>query len=159
MARHDPKLAASVFYRAKVPAKTILCFIQLGQSGKIVQYCKTENYTPKWPDLLGHVQRLKRDDVKAFAQQLVDENYLSAQDVINVLLGSGRNDVEKTTEFLLDYLQNRGDREEDAELQTKLLEINLRSAPQVAVAILESDDYSFTHYDKNYIARLAKSAT
>jgi len=158
LARHDPKLAASVFYRAKVPAKTILCFIQLGQSGKIVQYCKTENYTPKWPDLLGHVQRLKRDDVKAFAQQLVDENYVSAQDVVNVLLGSGRNDVEKTTEFLLDYLQNRGDREEDAELQTKLLEINLRSAPQVADAILASDDYSFTKYDKNYIARLCESA-
>ena len=45
------------------------------------------------------------------AQQLVDENYVSAQDVVNVLLGSGRNDVETTTEFLLDYLQNRSDRE------------------------------------------------
>jgi len=158
LARHDPKLAASVFYRAKVPAKTILCFIQLGQSAKIVQYCKTESYTPKWPDLLGHVQRLKRDDVKAFAQQLVDENYITAQDVVNVLLGSGRNDVEKTTEFLLDYLQTRGDREEDTDLQTKLLEINLRSAPQVADAILASDDYSFTKYDRNYIARLCESA-
>jgi len=158
LARHDPKLAASVFYKAKVPAKTILCFIQLGQSSKIVQYCKTENYTPKWGDLLGHVQRLKRDDVKGFAQQLVEENYLSAQEIVNVLLGSGRNDVEKTTEFLLDYLQTRGDREEDAELQTKLLEINLRAAPQVAEAILESEDYTFSHYDKNYVARLCESA-
>eukprot|EP01084_Bolivina_argentea_P125668 222620_1 len=93
LARHDTLLAAYVFHHAKVPAKTILCFIRLGRIGKIVQYCKTENYTPKWTDLLGHVQRLKRDDVKAFAQQLVDENYLSAQDVVDVLLGSGRNDV------------------------------------------------------------------
>ena len=85
-------------------------------------------------------------------------HHLNANDVINVLLGNGRNDVEKSTEFLLDYLQHRGDREEDSSLQTKLLEINLRAAPQVADAILESDDFKFTHYDRNYIAKLCESA-
>ncbi len=108
--------------------------------------------------MLARLQETNRDDVKDFAQSLVDENYLTADEVVKVLLGDGRNDVEKTTEFLLDYLKNRGDREEDAELQTKLLEINLRAAPQVADAILESDDYSFTHYDRPYVARLCESA-
>lgn len=158
LAPHDPKLACSVYYRAKVPQKTILCFIQLGQSSKIVQYAKSENFNPNWSDLLGHVQSMKRDEVKVFAQSLVEQNLLSANDVVNVLLGGGRNDVEKCTEFLLDYLQSRGDREEDAALQTKLLEINLRAAPQVAQAILESTDYHFTHYDRLYIARLCESA-
>ncbi|ETO05096.1 hypothetical protein RFI_32304 [Reticulomyxa filosa] len=158
LAPFDVKLAASIYYGAKIPQKTILCFIQLGQASRVVEYCKQENYTPKWPELLAHVQQMRRDDVKEFAQSLVDQNFLSAADVMTVLLGSGRNDVEKTTEFLLDYLRNRGDREEDAELQTKLLEINLRAAPQVAKAILESEDYKFTHYDKTYIARLCESA-
>ena len=88
----------------------------------------------------------------------MEQNYLSANDIVSVLLGDGRNDVEKCTEFLLDYLQQRGNREEDSELQTKLLEINLRAAPQVAQAILESDDYGFTQYDRNYIARLCECA-
>ena len=116
------------------------------------------NYKPVWSDMLRHVQRLEREDVVQFAQQLVDEKYLSPLDVINVLLGSGRNDVEKTTEFLLDYLEDRGDHKEDAELQTKLFEINLSFAPRVSVAIFESEEYQFTHYDKKYIAKLCESA-
>ena len=155
---HDQRLAASVYYRAKVPEKTIQCMIRLGQSSKIVGYCKAEKYSPNWSYLLVRVHRLKRDDVMAFAKQLVEENYVSAEDVVNVLMGFGINDVEKTTEFLLDYLQKRGDREEDAALQTKILEINFRFAPQVAEAILASEDYELTKYDKQYIARLRRAA-
>ena len=61
------KLACSVYFRAKIPQKTILCFIQLGQSDKIIQYAKSENYNPNWNELLGYVQAMKRDDVKIFA--------------------------------------------------------------------------------------------
>ena len=101
LAPHDAKLALLVYTTAKVPQKVALCLIQLGQSDKIVPYAKSVNWTPQWPELLAHVQQMRRDDVKNFAQHLVSQSYLSAEEVVNILLGDGRNDVEKTTQFLL----------------------------------------------------------
>ena len=157
LAPFDSKLALEVYKQVQCHQKVALCWIELGQAEMIVTYAKSVNWTPVWADLLANVQKMRRDDVKTFAQHLVELGYLSAVDCVNILLGNGRNDVEKTTEFLLDYLQARGDRAEDAPLQTKLLEINLQAAPQVAIAIFESDEYKFTNYDKGYIARLCEN--
>ena len=99
-----------------------------------------------------------RGAASLIASKFVNGNSIKPMDVVDLLLESGRTEVEKTTDFLLKYLQNRNDRNEDAALQTKLLEINLQATPQIAVAIMESDEYSFTRYDKNYIARLCESA-
>jgi len=153
---HDLKLAATVYYRAKCRWGCMTCFIKMGLSGKLIAYALSENFAPNWAQILRHVRRLRRDDVVAFAQQLVDGNYLSALEVVDVLLadGRGRDDVEMATEFLLHYLQHRGDHEEDGELQTKLLAINVRAGyPQVALGILESDEYVLTHYDRDRIFR------
>jgi clathrin heavy chain len=68
------------------------------------------------------------------------------------------NDVKSTTNILLEYLKPRGDKAEDAVLQTRLLEINLLSNPQVFEAIMDSDDYKFSHYDKPRIAVLCERA-
>ena len=87
----------------------------------------------------------------------MEEGCLTADEIVNVLMSSGINDVEKTTEFLLDYLRDRDDQKEDVELQTKLLEINLKSMPEIAVAIMDCEEYKFTHYDRNYIAKLCES--
>ena len=51
--------------------------------------------------------------------------------------------MQKKQQNFLWYLKNLGDRKEDKDLQTRLLEINLKFAPQVAEAIFESDDYKF----------------
>jgi len=67
-------------------------------------------------------------------------------------------DVKNVTNILLEYLKPRGDREEDGLLQTRLLEINLLATPQVADAILESDEYKFSHYDRLKIAQLCERA-
>lgn len=158
LAKFDMKLACSVYLRANVPEKTILCFCQMGHFNKIPDYAKSVGYTPNYADLLMRLHATRRDDAKPFAAQLVERQMISVNDVINIFLGNGKNDVETTTSFLLDYLKARGDRDEDAELQTKLLEINLRAMPQVADAILESTDYQMTKYDRSYIARLCESA-
>ena len=155
LVKYDARIAATVYYYAKVPAKTILCFIKSGKSDKVIQYCTNEDYKPNWANLLENVQKMNRENVAIFAKQLVDKDYLKPIQVVNVLLSGGRNDIEKATEFLLEYLNARGDKEEDAELQTKILEINLRSHPQVADAIF--DECELSHYDKNYIARLCEN--
>lgn len=62
--------------------------------------------------------------------------------------------IQQATSFLLDYL--KANREEDAALQTKVLEMNLIHAPQVADAILAAG--MLTHYDRVLIGTLCEKA-
>jgi clathrin heavy chain len=65
-----------------------------------------------------------------------------------------QNMIQQATAFLLDALKDN--RPEQAPLQTKLLEMNLMHAPQVADAILGNE--MFTHYDRPHIAMLCEKA-
>ncbi len=62
--------------------------------------------------------------------------------------------VQETTSLLLDVLKNN--KPEEGPLQTRLLEINLLQAPQVADAIMGYE--MLTHYNKPYIAQLCEKA-
>lgn len=62
--------------------------------------------------------------------------------------------VQQCTAFLLDALKNN--RPAEGPLQTRLLEMNLMSAAQVADAILGNN--MFTHYDRPHIAQLCEKA-
>lgn len=62
--------------------------------------------------------------------------------------------VQQCTSFLLDALKNN--RESEGALQTRLLEMNLMSAPQVADAILGK--HMFTHFDQAHVAQLCENA-
>lgn len=62
--------------------------------------------------------------------------------------------IQQCTAFLLDALKNN--RPAEANLQTRLLEMNLMHAPQVADAILGNQ--MFTHYDKAHVAQLCEKA-
>ena len=65
-----------------------------------------------------------------------------------------RNMIREATSFLLDVL--KPNRPEDANLQTKVLEVNLITFPTVADAILSNA--MFTHYDRAKIAQLCERA-
>ena len=65
-----------------------------------------------------------------------------------------RNMVREATAFLLDALAD--DKPEQGALQTKLLEINLVTNPQVADAILANG--TLNHYDRPRVAQLCEKA-
>jgi clathrin heavy chain len=65
-----------------------------------------------------------------------------------------RNMIREATSFLLDVLKE--DNEEQAGMQTKVLEINLVTFPNVADAILGQG--KLTHYDRPRIAQLCEKA-
>jgi clathrin heavy chain len=77
---------------------------------------------------------------------------VSLEQIVDVF--ASMNMVQQATSFLLDVL--KANKEEHAGLQTRLLEMNLLHAPQVADAILGNG--LFTHYDKAYIASLCEKA-
>eukprot|EP00808_Paulinella_micropora_P023441 g48897.t1 len=163
----DVPAALSVYLRAKCHDKVISCFLQLGAQesddekalkyfGKIEAYAKQAGFNADWQPYLRQLILINQDRAKDFAQMLINDSKLDVNETADLFLQ--QNDVKNTTNILLDYLQARGDLDEDAALQTKLLEINLMHKPQVADAIMESDDYKFTKYDRIRIAQLCERA-
>ncbi|RXN31453.1 clathrin heavy chain 1-like isoform X4 [Labeo rohita] len=150
----DVTLALSVYLRANVPAKVIQCFAETGQFQKIVLYAKKMGYSPDWVMLLRSVMRSGPDQGLQFAQMLVqdEEPLVNISQVVDVFMEG--NLVQQCTSFLLDALKNN--RLEEGPLQTRLLEMNLIHAPQVADAILGNQ--MFTHYERAHIAQLCEKA-
>ena len=148
----DTTLALSVYLRADAPAKVIQCFAETGQFSKIVLYAKKVNYQPDWIFLLRAVMRTNPEQGLQFAQMLFqdDEKLADIRQVVNVF--TEMNLVQQCTSFLLDAL--KGNKPEEGDLQTRLLEMNLMSAPQVADAILGNQ--MFSHYDKASVAKLCE---
>ena len=70
--------------------------------------------------------------------------------VLQVFLEFSR--VQEATAFLLEAL--KGNRPDEGHLQTKLFEINLMSAPNVAEGIFQLN--LFTHYDKQRVAQMCE---
>eukprot|EP00118_Oscarella_pearsei_P024527 m.306251 g.306251 ORF g.306251 m.306251 type:complete len:1689 (+) comp41084_c0_seq1:100-5166(+) len=150
----DPTLALSVYLRANVPNKVIQCFAETGQFQKIVLYAKKVGFQPDYVFLLRNVMRINPDQGLAFANMLVqDEQPLAdVNNTVDVFMEFSL--VQQCTSFLLDALKNN--RPGEGHLQTRLLEMNLMQAPQVADAILGNQ--MFTHYDRAHIAQLCEQA-
>ncbi|KAG2056844.1 clathrin heavy chain 1 [Suillus hirtellus] len=152
---HDMTLALSVYLRANVPNKVIACFAETGQTEKIVLYSKKVGYTPDYISLLQHIMRTSPEKGAEFASQLVnDENgpLVDMERVVDIFMS--QNMIQPATSFLLDALKDN--KPEQGHLQTRLLEMNLVHAPQVADAILGNE--MFTNYDRPRIANLCEKA-
>ncbi|XP_039266520.2 clathrin heavy chain 1 [Styela clava] len=150
----DSTLALSIYLRANIPNKVIMCFAETGQFQKIVLYAKKVGYTPDYVFLLRNVMRVNPETGKQFAMMLVadDEPLADVSQIVDVFMES--NLVQQCTAFLLDALKNN--RPAEGPLQTRLLEMNLMHAPQVADAILGNQ--MFTHYDRAHIAGMCEKA-
>ncbi|KAI0091788.1 clathrin heavy chain [Irpex rosettiformis] len=152
---HDLTLALSVYLRANVPNKVIACFAETGQTDKIVLYSKKVGYTPDFIGLLQHIMRTNPEKGAEFAAQLVnneDGPLVDVERVVDIFMS--QNMIQPATSFLLDALKEN--KPEQGHLQTRLLEMNLVHAPQVADAILGNE--MFTHYDRPRIANLCEKA-
>ncbi|KAL5283426.1 CLTC family protein [Megaselia abdita] len=150
----DLTVALSIYLRANVPNKVIQCFAETGQFSKIVLYAKKVNYTPDYIFLLRSVMRSSPEQGAGFATMLVadEEPLADINQIVDIFME--QNMVQQCTAFLLDALKHN--RPNEGPLQTRLLEMNLVSAPQVADAIL--GNAMFTHYDRAHIAQLCEKA-
>ncbi|KAJ1034690.1 hypothetical protein NDA13_000947 [Ustilago tritici] len=153
--QHDMNLALSVYLRANVPNKVVACFAETGQFDKIVLYAKKVAYTPDYAALLQHIVRTNPEKGAEFASSLVGDQSGPLVDIERVTdIFMSQNMIQQATSFLLDALKDN--KPEQAHLQTRLLEMNLVNAPQVADAILGNE--MFTHYDRPRVANLCEKA-
>eukprot|EP00735_Rhodelphis_limneticus_P001188 TRINITY_DN1175_c0_g1::TRINITY_DN1175_c0_g1_i1::g.17251::m.17251 TRINITY_DN1175_c0_g1::TRINITY_DN1175_c0_g1_i1::g.17251 ORF type:complete len:1683 (-),score=736.73,sp/P49951/CLH1_BOVIN/59.31/0.0,Clathrin/PF00637.15/1.2e+02,Clathrin/PF00637.15/8.9e-19,Clathrin/PF00637.15/3.4e-18,Clathrin/PF00637.15/2.2e-29,Clathrin/PF00637.15/1.7e-30,Clathrin/PF00637.15/6.4e-29,Clathrin/PF00637.15/3.3e-25,Clathrin/PF00637.15/3.4e-31,Clathrin_propel/PF01394.15/0.011,Clathrin_propel/PF01394.15/2,Clathrin_propel/PF0 len=149
----NAQLALSIYVKGGSHDKVILTFVELGMMDKIPLYIKRVNASPNYPQLLQTIVAYNPSGAKDFALMLAHNEEGSLIDfnlVVDVFLQ--RSLVPEATSFLLDVLKT--DRPEEADLQTRVLEINLISAPQVADAILGQE--MFTHFDKVRVAQLCE---
>ncbi|OAJ39008.1 hypothetical protein, variant [Batrachochytrium dendrobatidis JEL423] len=151
----DQTLALSVYLRANVPGKVVTAFAETGQYNKIILYAQKVGHQPDYVSLLQHIMRIDPDKGSEFATLLINNDggpLVNLEGIVDVF--SSLNMVQQATSFLLDALKEN--KPEHAALQTRLLEMNLLHAPQVADAILGNE--MFTHYDRSYIANLCEKA-
>jgi len=152
---HDLALALSIYLRANVPQKVVAAFAELGQFDKIVPYSSQVGYQPDYIVLLQHIVRVNPDKGTEFATQLANNEGGSLVDVERVVdIFQSQGMIQASTAFLLDALKDN--KPEQGHLQTRLLEMNLINAPQVADAILGND--MFSHYNKARVAQLCEQA-
>ncbi|EQL38694.1 clathrin heavy chain [Blastomyces dermatitidis ATCC 26199] len=152
---HDMNLALNIYLKANVPHKVVAGFAETGQFDKILAFSKQVGYQPDYIQLLQHIVRVNPEKCAEFAAQLAsDENgaLVDLDRVVDVFIS--QNMVQQATAFLLDALKDN--KPEHANLQTRLLEMNLVNAPQVADAILGNE--MFTYYDKARVSQLCENA-
>jgi clathrin heavy chain len=128
---------------------------ELGHFDMILQYCESVGYRPDYNVLLQHIVRVNPDKGTEFASSLAKHEggaLISIDRVVDIFQSQGM--IQQATAFLLDVLSNN--LPEEGHLQTKLLEMNLLNAPQVADAILGNE--MFSHYDKTRVAQLCENA-
>ncbi|KAH8648930.1 hypothetical protein BGZ60DRAFT_422610 [Tricladium varicosporioides] len=152
---HDLNLALSIYLRANIAPKVVASFAETGQFEKILPYATQVGYQPDYVQLLQNMIRINPEKGAEFATQLANTEGGSLVDierVVDVFQAQGM--IQPATAFLLDALKDN--KPEQGHLQTRLLEMNLVNAPQVADAILGND--MFSHYDRPRIAQLCEQA-
>ncbi|KIW71908.1 hypothetical protein PV04_00135 [Phialophora macrospora] len=152
---HDLELALTIYREANVPPKVVAALAETGRFDEVIPYAREAGYQPDFTGLLQHIVRANPEKGTEFATQLVNNPGGPLVDISRVVdIFMSQNMVQQATAFLLDAL--RDNQPEQGPLQTRLLEMNLINAPQVADAILGNE--MFSHYDKARIAQLCEQA-
>ncbi|KAI5819481.1 armadillo-type protein [Pyronema omphalodes] len=152
---HDINMALEIYLAANAPQKVVAAYAETGQFDKILPYAAETGYNPDYTGLLQHIVRMNPEKGSEFANQLAAHEGGALVDidrVVDVFLSQSM--IQAATAFLLTALEKNNP--EQGHQQTRLLEINLLNAPQVAAAILGNN--MFTYYDKAKIAQLCENA-
>lgn len=150
----DAELALRVYVKGRASGKVVTAFAARGEMDKLAAYCEQTGYAPDYVYLMQHMLRVNPQAAVALALVVAAKvpPPLDVNGLADLFLQ--RNMVREATSFLLDVL--KPDVAEQGALQTKVLEINLVTFPNVADAILANN--MFSHYDKPRVAQLCEKA-
>jgi len=151
---HDVALAQQIYQEAGASQKVIAAMAESGSFDQILPYSRSVGYTPDFNALLQHITRVNPEKGAEFATNIAreDPSLIDVDRTVDIFQSQGM--IQQATAFLLDVLQ--GNKPEQGHLQTRLLEMNLMNAPQVAEAVLSNE--MFSHYDRQRIAQLCENA-
>eukprot|EP01130_Rhizamoeba_saxonica_P017072 TRINITY_DN8112_c0_g1_i1.p1 TRINITY_DN8112_c0_g1~~TRINITY_DN8112_c0_g1_i1.p1 ORF type:complete len:1694 (-),score=438.93 TRINITY_DN8112_c0_g1_i1:54-5135(-) len=150
----DLRLSISIYHRAKCVEKVIALFAEVGQYDQMVSYAKSEGVSPNWANLLQTVATSNPTAASNLARMLITAEGGSMVDINTIIdVFVSRNLIQELNNILLrDVLGD--DKPEDAALQTRLLEVNIKQARHIAEAIFQQK--VFSQYDRSHIAKLCE---
>lgn len=150
----DKDMALKIYQLCGASGKVIVALAEKGDMGALQAYTGQSGGQLNYLQLLQQLMMNNPSGAVSLAKMVAKQTPPPVD--INTMadLFLQRNMVREGTVFLLDALA--GDKAEEAALQTKLLEINLVTNPQVADAILANN--TLTHYDRPRIAQLCEKA-
>ncbi|CRK24292.1 hypothetical protein BN1708_013907, partial [Verticillium longisporum] len=155
---HDINTALAVYLKANVPQKVVAGFAETGQFDKILPYSQQAGYSPDYVQLLQHIVRINPEKGAEFATSLANHEGGSLVDIARVVdIFQSQGMIQQATAFLLDALKENSP--EQGQLQTRLLEMNLMNAPQVADAILGNEIVVNLSEEPDVIFKYIESAT
>jgi len=150
----DQDMSLKIYVKANASAKVIQMLAERGEYEKMSKYSQQVGHTPDYSFLMQKVLQADPQKAVALALQMSQQTPppMDFNTVADLFLQ--RNLIREATSFLLDVL--KPNQPEHAMLQTKVLEINLVTFPNVADAILANG--MFTHYDRPRVAQLCEKA-
>ena len=142
-----------MYQQAGSPDKVLQGLIEANQFDRILPYCQQTGHKPDFLKILRAVVPSNPQAAVNLAKMITVRDASGnpktpIEGVVQIFLEHSR--IQETTAFLLEAL--KGNLPSEAHLQTKLLEINLMSAPNVAEGIFQLN--LFTHYDKERVAKM-----
>ena len=148
-------MALKIYQNSGSPDKVIQGLIETDQFDKILPYCQKTNYTPDWIKILRAMIMTNPQAASNLAKMITarDANgnpKTPIEGVLQIFIEHSR--IQEATAFLLEAL--KGNLPQEGHLQTKLFEINLASAPNIAEGIFQLN--IFTHYDKDKVAKMCE---
>ncbi|CAJ1036018.1 Clathrin, heavy-chain linker/Clathrin-H-link/Region in Clathrin and VPS, putative [Leishmania lindenbergi] len=154
----DPNMALKIFHQGNVHAKVLNVLLQRNETQKAVEYCKRSNFSPDWRVIVNNFIRVAPQDAVNLClmlyREMGDKPVLSAEEMMDMFVSAQQ--IQQATEFLLEVLRDHND-ESTMDLQTKLLEINLKySHPSVADKIFVRNICQY--YDGMKLAPLCERA-
>ncbi|CBH15651.1 clathrin heavy chain, putative [Trypanosoma brucei gambiense DAL972] len=159
MSAADPELAIKIYHKAEAHAKVVGVLLQRNETQKAVEYCKRAGFTPNWRVILNNAIHVNPQGAVGLAQVLHrdmgDAPVVDPIEVVDMFVTAQH--IQQATEFVLEVLRdNTGENTKD--LQTKLLEINLKhSHPSVAEKIFARG--VCVHFDAMLLAPLCERAS
>eukprot|EP00210_Caulerpa_lentillifera_P001245 g1201.t1 len=150
----DNELSLKIFEGSGSSSKVVAALAEKGDLQELMKYAGATGQTPDFMYLLQSMMMNNPQGAVSLAKMI--SNQPNPPIEINTItdLFLQRNMIREATAYLLDVLKE--DKPEHAALQTKVLEINLVTNPNVADAILGNG--SLSQYDKPRIAQLCEKA-
>lgn len=150
----NPQLALNIYQQSGSPEKVIQGLIETNQLDKIMPYCEQQGHLPDWIKIMRQIVPINPQAAVGLAKMVTNRDAgppkANIDQIVNVFLEFNR--LQELTAFLLEALKTN--RPDEGHLQTKVLEINLTTAPNVADGIFKLN--IFSQYDREKIAKMCE---
>lgn len=151
VSKFDKSLAMKIYSEAKEHGKVIQIFNEQGRLQEATEYAGRVGFQIDYTEQIRSMVDVNPEGALKFAKSVYEKNKnLNVHQIADLFIQ--RNRIQEFTSLLFDCM--RENKPEDANYQTKVLELNIMIAPQIVESILQMKIWKL--YNKSKIAALCE---